>query len=144
MLYLDASALVPCYAPEPGTAEMEALLVEADGCVISTLTLAEAQNALVRKAKHGRLTEAEMREAARCLDAHVADGHFAVQSVPDAVFAEVPRLSWQAPGFLRTADAAHLAMALRLGADLATYDLTLRAAAIALGVRVLPSPARAS
>ena len=80
----------------------------------------------------------EADEALARIDAHVATGYFLHLVMPPTLFLRVPTLSREAPVFLRTADALHLAMAVHLGADLATVDADLRTAATARGVVVVP------
>lgn len=138
MLYVDASILVPCYAPEPWSAEAESLILDTADLAVSNLTIAETKNALIRKLKGGRLQADEVDEALARIDAHVATGYFLHVVMPPALFLRVPMLSREAPVFLRTADALHLAMALHLGADLATVDADLRIAAKAREVAVFP------
>jgi predicted nucleic acid-binding protein len=84
------------------------------------------------------LATADLDEAWRRLDEHVALGLLRSHDIPTSVFRQAAQLSRESPVFLRTADAIHLGMALRLNADLATYDVTLRNAAQAKRVRVLP------
>jgi len=139
MLYVDASVLVACYAPEPWTALAESLVLNTAEVLVSNLTIAETKNALIRKFKHGRLVAVEVDEACAQIDAHVASGYFLHFVIPPSLYLLVPTLTREAPVFLRTADALHLAMAQHLSADLSTFDHDLRKAAQARGVRVFPA-----
>ena len=138
MLYLDASALVPCYAPEPWTEQAETLVLGTAQIAVSSLTIAETKNALVRKLKAGRLTRAEVEQAHAAIDQHLAANLYLYFVLTDQLFRDVPALSLAAPVFLRTADALHLAMAQHLGADLGTFDRDLRTSAQARGMTTLP------
>ena len=51
MLYLDASALVPCYALESWTGIAEALVMNTQVIGVSSRIIAETKNALVHKLK---------------------------------------------------------------------------------------------
>ncbi len=100
--------------------------------VVSDLAAAEVSSAVARKVRMGQLSMDEGRAVFATFDAWVASETDRAQLSPN----DVP----VADGFirrldltLRAPDAMHIAMALRLGATLATFDKAMEESARALG-----------
>jgi predicted nucleic acid-binding protein len=140
MLYIDSSALVKCYAQEPGALDTIDLLDGADMVASSPITRVEVSSALARAVREGLLSPKAGREAY----AAFCDEWRSMIQVPVAerVLVRAQELLW-ANG-LRAYDALQLASALvwqeRLAADvtIATFDRRLAAAAGTAGVRAWP------
>ena len=103
--------------------------------LLSDFAAAEFASAIARKVRTGALSAGEALSAFANFDAWAAAQAARVQVVPaDVSSAEgfVRRLDLN----LRAPDAINVAMALRLGADLATFDERMAEAARALGCGV--------
>lgn len=137
MLYLDASVLVACYIPEQRSAEAEALVLAEPECLASDLTIAEAKNAIIRRGKRGAVLPEDVEMALAQIDEHMENGWYRPVILGRTTFWESVALTRRSPVHLRTADALHLAIVLRLGCPLATFDVVLAAAAKAEGVDVI-------
>lgn len=137
-IYLDASALVKLFVPEPASDALNQALLGAEDVIVSDLALTEMASALGRRMREGRLTGAEGRRLYREAGKLAAVCRRA-ESTP-AVHRLAERLlltSRDVP--LRALDALHVAMALDAkAATLVTYDPRMRDAAAAQGVFVAP------
>jgi predicted nucleic acid-binding protein len=60
-IYLDASALVKLFVPEPASDSLNQALLGAEDVIVSDLALTEMASALGRRMREGRLTSAESR-----------------------------------------------------------------------------------
>ena len=107
-VFFDTSAFVKRYVEEPGSDEVQALLVEAEQIVVSALCLPECLSALQRLRREDRLTT---DEHGWLKDAILADlaGSEVCHLVPEVIDASVACLERHA---LRTLDAVHLGSAL--------------------------------
>ena len=123
-IYLDASAVVKMVVPETGSVELAAFLERATSLATSVVTSVEVPRAVARyHAAAGRL-------AAGVLDA---------MTVIDLTTRRAARAAMLTPITLRSLDAIHLAAALDIGDDLAsfvTYDRRLADAAREAGLPV--------
>jgi uncharacterized protein len=133
-VYLDASALVKLFVPEPESDDLNQALAGLTDVIVSDLALTEMASAL------GRLTREEAqrlyREASKL---HAASRH-AELTPPIHRRAERLMLSLEMP--LRALDALHLATALDAeAATVVTFDPRLRDAAGSQGLFVAPSNA---
>jgi len=135
-IYADASVLVPLFTEDAFSARVDAFIETVRPVlVLSDFASAEFASAVARKARTRSLTEVEARAAFTLFDSWAAAQAARVQVVPtDVASAEgfVRRLDLN----LRAPDAINIAMALRLGADLATFDERMAEAARALGCGV--------
>jgi predicted nucleic acid-binding protein len=139
-LYCDASALAKLFAPEPGSDELNRLLVGRDDILVSDLGMTEVVSALARRAREGAIPVATAKLIHRRLLAIAAQGAFRRVELLPATHREAERLllgSERAP--LRAADALHLALALGAGAGtILTYDRAMAHAALEQSLAVWP------
>ncbi len=136
-VYLDASALVKLFVPEPESDNLNRALAGLTDVIVSDLTLTEVASALGRRVRERRLTRDSAqrlyREASKL---HVA-AHHAELTPPVHRRAERLMLSLATP--LRALDALHLATALDAeAATIVTFDPHLREAASSQGMFVAP------
>ena len=136
-LYIDASAFVPLHVADALSIRATALISSwSRHVIVSDLTIAEFSSVIARRFRTLELTKAE---AAKCIgngDAWVGlyansvemTGHDLKQAIAWIQGFELP---------LRTPDALHLAIAMRLGARLMTFDRQMAQSAASLGVEVL-------
>ena len=126
MVYLDSSAIVKLVVPEPELEALRRFLARHEDRAASGLVRVEVLRALRRA--HGG-SRAALRKAEQIL------GGIALVAVDEAILRDAAALE---PGRLRSLDAVHLATALSLDGleALVTYDLRLRAAAVAAGLKV--------
>jgi hypothetical protein len=139
-IYLDASALVKLFVPEPESEGLNRALVGAEDVMISDLALTEMASALGRRLREGRLRLAEARRLQHEAE-KLADVCHRLELTPP-IHRRAERLllsSKEVP--LRALDALHLATALAAdAATVVTYDPRLRAAAVSQGLIVAPEP----
>lgn len=137
-IYLDASALVKLFVPEPESDTLNQALMGAEDVILSDLALTEMASALGRRTREGRLTPAESRRLYREAERLASVCRRAELTPPVHRLAERLLLtSREVP--LRVLDALHLAMALDArAATLVTFDPRMRAAAASQGVFVAP------
>jgi uncharacterized protein len=136
-LYLDASAFVPLHVDDALSSQARALLRSwTRQVIVSDLTMAEFSSAIARRFRTLELTKAE---AGKCIsngDAWTSrfanpvemTGHDLKQATAWIQSLELP---------LRTPDALHLAIVMRLGARLITFDRQMAQSATSLGIEVL-------
>ncbi|HRD45804.1 MAG TPA: type II toxin-antitoxin system VapC family toxin [Caulobacter sp.] len=136
-IYADASVLVPLFTRDAFSARADAFIEAARPVmVLSDFAAAEFASAIARKTRTRDLTEAEARATFSLFDSWAAAQAARVQVAPadmSAAEAFVRRLDLN----LRTPDAVNIAIALRLGADLATFDARMADSARALGCGVV-------
>ncbi|MBP7778584.1 MAG: type II toxin-antitoxin system VapC family toxin [Acidobacteria bacterium] len=133
--YVESSALVAALLERDAAAR--AAIRGPERRVSSTLTLAEANRAVIRARTTGRLSAADERTAVRALQ--VFARRCDLMEVTDAVLARVARPCPIEPS--RTLDAVHLATAEQLGeppalVTIVTRDARVRENALALGYAV--------
>ncbi len=135
-VYLDASVLVALFARDAFTERANAYLdTELPAIVVSGFAAAEFTSAVARLVRMRILTRAEARaifddfEIWRLREADTP-GILASDVATAAAF--IRRLDLT----LRTADAINIAMAQRIGATLATFDVKIGDSARAIGVPV--------
>jgi predicted nucleic acid-binding protein len=68
ILYLDTSSLVKLYVEEPGSADVERKVGQADFVTTSVVAYAEARAALARRRRERSLTPRQHRDAKAALD----------------------------------------------------------------------------
>ena len=140
-LYLDASALAKLYFPEPGSDDLNRLLVGRLDAVVSDLAVTEIVSSLCRRRREGLVTTAVVAGLQRALLGHVEAGVYRRVELIPAAHREAERLVISLGTVpLRAADALHLALALGAeAASLLTWDRRLGAAARAIGLSVYPA-----
>lgn len=138
-VYLDTSALVKLYLPEPGSREVNTAVAGRIDLVVSDLVVTEAVAALARRTREGDLgREAAARLHGALLDDLAHDVFVRVELDP-ATHRAAERFLLSLPVALRAADALHLALAASAAAGtLLTFDPRLADAALAIGVEVRP------
>ena len=131
--YVDSSALLKRYFPEPDSSVADRLLLGDSVLVTSWVTLIEVQRNLARV-----LTGAELRIAKQQLSADL--DAMALVAVDEAVCRAAAQIGEQLA--VRSLDAIHLASAQRLviaGLRFVTFDLRQAQAGRSLGFTVLGS-----
>jgi predicted nucleic acid-binding protein len=136
-VYLDASALVKLFVPEPESDALNEALAGLIDVIVSDLALTEMASALGRRMREQLLT----REAAQRLYREASklhgSSHHAELTPPIHRRAERLMLSLAIP--LRSLDALHLATALDAeAATMVSFDPRLRDAAASQGLFVVP------
>jgi uncharacterized protein len=137
-LYLDASALVKLFVPEPESDSLNQALLGARGVILSDLALTEMASALGRRTREGVLTSRQAGQLHReALKLTASCRH--VELTPP-VHRRAERLLLSLPMPIRTLDALHLATALETGAaTMVAFDQILRAVAASQGLFVAPN-----
>jgi uncharacterized protein len=143
-LYLDSSALVKLYLPEPESDDLNRLLVGRFDVVVSDLAVTEIVSSLCRRRREGSVTTAVVSGLHRALLEHIEAGVYRRVELIPAAHREAERLLVSLGNVpLRAADALHLALALGAeAASLLTWDQRLGAAARAIGLGVFPNAIR--
>jgi uncharacterized protein len=141
ILYLDASALVKRYVAEPGTAEVFAVIAQADNIGTGLICRAEVAAAFAKSVRTRALTYGDALE---CLRSFRRDWSTIVRlQLTEQVVARADALTWDYG--LRGYDAVHLASALvwqdsaREPVTLVTFDKPLWEAATQTGLIAYPS-----
>lgn len=136
-IYLDASALVKLFVPEPESEALNQALVGAEDVIVSDLALTEMASALGRRTREGLLTVSESRRLYREAEKLAASCQRAELTPPIHRRAERLLLSSREVP-LGALDALHIATALDAeAATLVTYDPRLRDAAASQGLFVV-------
>lgn len=135
MIYVDTSVLVPLFLNDPFVAKAKTVLSRGS-LLLSTWTSAEFAGVVATRVRERHLSKAEARSVFATFDTWAA-------SVTQIVDAETQDIR-SAEIFLRrldltlrAPDAVHLALAQRVGADLATFDTKMAAAARALHISLV-------
>lgn len=136
MNYIDTSALLKWYLPEPGSDAFTAWIGTQHEASISRLVSVEIHVVLTRKQRLGELTEPQAKRALTAFLADVDDGLFRMQPIENPHWDEAERLvAFSGVPGLRTLDALHLAVARVDQAQIfMTADTALAVAARALGM----------
>ena len=139
-LYLDASALVKIYLPEPGSDELNAILEDRDDLMMSDLAVTEIISALARRRREGLLSSTVVARLRRAILADVEMGYFHRVDLIPAVHREAERLLLTIESIpLRAADSLHLALASAArAASVVTFDKRLAEAALRAGLSAVP------
>jgi len=139
-LYLDASALVKLYLPEPGSDTLDAAIQGRSDLMISDLAITEIVSAMARRRREGTLPASTCARLHRKILSDIRDGLYVTTDLTPEVHREAERLLLAVGDItLRAADALHMALASLSGAAaIVTYDLRLAEAAIRIGLNSLP------
>ena len=140
-LYCDASALAKLFAPEPGSDELNELLIGRADVLVSDLGMTEVVSAVARRQREGALSASTAKAIHRRLLAIAAQGAFRRVELLQATHREAERLLLAfGSDALRASDALHLALALGAGAGtLLTFDRNLSRAALEQSLAVWPA-----
>ena len=137
-VYLDASAFVKLFVPEPDSDDLNEALAGLTDVIVSDLALTEMASALGRRSREQRLTRAEAQRLYREASKLHAASHRAELTPPIHRRAEQLMLTLAMP--LRALDALHLATAFDArAATVVTFDPRLRDAASSQGLFVEPN-----
>lgn len=121
-LYFDSSALVPSFVPEDTSKRAIQLFLTATEIHASELTITETRIAFQRKRKRGAISQAEYGHAVSSLDKAIEEETIQIAPLPVAAYRSAETIGEQTSIPIRAMDALHVAMALRLGAEMATFD----------------------
>jgi len=139
MTYLDSSYLVKLYLREHGSEEVESWLHTQPGQIVSCLHgRLEVAAALKRQQRENRLTDAQVRAAARRFAQEEKAGLIRWLPIDALLMASASEKMLKLPPsvFLRAADALHLACAAEAGCKaIYSHDRHLLAAAPHFGLR---------
>ncbi len=140
ILYLDTSAIAKRYLVEKGSAEVEALIHQADAIGTSLITRAEVSAAIAKAVRTSSLTREAGEKILRDFRRHWPE--VGSLQISETLIAEADFLAWTYS--LRGYDAIHLASArlwqeaLNEPVTLATFDRQLWAAAKQASIDVWP------
>ncbi|MEK8090793.1 type II toxin-antitoxin system VapC family toxin [Thermithiobacillus plumbiphilus] len=137
MIYLDTSALVPYYYPEPLSARVQQILQAQSQRVISEAVEVELHSALARKVREHALTPSGAQRIATLFLRHVEDGIFSRLSLRSAHYRLAREWIGRFDLPLRTLDALHLATAAFESLPLVTADEQLARSASILGIETI-------
>ena len=135
MLYVDTSAFVSMFVRESRSkAVVRFIEKRLDPIAISPWVLTETHSAISLKARTRALTPAEADEARARLSK--AASRYLCESVVATDFDDASLHVARSHAALRAADALHLAICRRLGAELLSFDVQMNAAALELSIIV--------
>lgn len=140
-LYLDASALVKLYLPEPGSDALDAALRGRSDLIVSDLAITEIVSAMARRRREGSLPASAAVRLHRKILSDIQGGIYIKTDLTSEVHRDAERLLIAVGDdvALRAADSLHLAIACLSGASaIVTYDQRLAEAAIRTGLLSLP------
>jgi uncharacterized protein len=135
-VYLDTSLVIPFFLADPFAVRAKAYLSSRPtGVVASDFVAAEFADVVARRCRAKSMTEAEGRLAFANFDQWIAQ-YTANALIEPSDFRDAERFIRRLDLPLRAPDAIHLAIARRLGAELATFDQRMADSARALGIPV--------
>jgi len=130
-VYLDTSALIKLYVAEAFSTEVERLVAEVDGLVISRLSMLEWHCAMACRLRTGQITDDYLNLARTEFTRHLAEGYFRIVPFDDTLLIDALRvLDSTQPVPLRALDAIHITAARNAGVTrIATADRVMADAA---------------
>jgi len=139
MVYLDTSAAVPLFVPEPASEPVSAWFAQSDEVVVSgDWIVTEFASALALKQRRRELTTAQADAVWSEFEMFCATG-LRLVPVARSAFVSAAHATREAASGLRSGDSLHLAIALQVGASsIATVDATLAANARKHGLGTVP------
>lgn len=126
MIYLDTSAAIPLFVPEPASAAVDVWFESCTEALVSCdWIITEFASALSIKVRRAEISTKQAQAAWKDFDAFCKSGLRLLPVSRDS-FGEASRLARDSASGLRSGDSLHLAMALEVGArGIATADATL-------------------
>ena len=126
MIYLDTSAALPLFIPEPISDAVDAWFESCDETLISSdWILTEFASALSIKVRCGEIEQKQAQAAWKNFESFCQSG-LRLVSVNRQAFGQAAQLVRNVPSGLRSGDSLHLAMAIEAGAtSIATADANL-------------------
>ena len=137
MIYLDTSAAIPMFVPEPASETVDAWFEACDEPLVSSdWLLTEFASALSIKVRRGELAQKQATAAWKDFEAFSRSG-LRLLPVSRQAFDQAALFVRDVPSGLRSGDSLHLAMAIEAGAKgIATADANLAKNAQAKGLEV--------
>ena len=137
MIYLDTSAAIPMFVPEPASDAVDAWFESCDDPLISSdWILTEFASALAIKERRGEIDRKQAQTAWKDFESFCQSG-LRLVPVSRQAFEHAARLARNARSGLRSGDSLHLSMALEVGAaSVVTADATLEKNARSMGLAV--------
>ena len=126
MIYLDTSAAIPLFVPEPTSAAVDAWFAACDETLISSdWILTEFASALSIKVRRTEIEKKQAQAAWKDFESFCQSG-LRLVTVSRQVFRRAAELVRNVPSGLRSGDSLHLAVAIEAGvASIATTDVNL-------------------
>lgn len=138
MVYLDTSAAVPIFVPEPASEAIVGWIAANDDLLVSSdWIMTEFASALSIKVRQGEIDTRQAR-AARARFAEFCGSGLRLLPLARSMFDRAAQLAANAKSGLRSGDSLHLAAASEIGADaILTTDKVLAKNATALDLAVV-------
>ena len=126
MIYLDTSAAIPLFIPEPISDAVDAWFEACDETLISSdWILTEFASALSIKVRRGEIEQKQAQAAWKDFESFCQSG-LRLVTVSRQAFLRAAQLVRDVPSRLRSGDSLHLAMSIEVGAaSIATADVNL-------------------
>ena len=126
MIYLDTSAAIPLFIPEPISDSVDAWFEACDETLISSdWILTEFASALSIKVRRGEIEQKQAQAAWKDFESFCQSG-LRLVTVSRLAFRQAAQLVRDVPSGLRSGDSLHLAMTIEVGAArIATADVNL-------------------
>lgn len=137
MVYIDTSALVAYYCPEPNSDKIEKRMLNFKRLVISNLTEIELFSALSRKIREKRLSISDGNKIVRIFKNHTTDNLFRIIMLEPKHFNLAKNWILQFNSPLRTLDGLHLAIAAEEEIPIFSTDTGLQKASTMLGIEAI-------
>lgn len=140
ILYVDTSVFVPLLVHEQGSNEARRIVLgdQVQRRVVSDWAVTELASALAMKRRLSAITAQQADAALSRADMMLNSGRFTREHVVREDFERAAALMMSQNLSLRAGDALHVAVSVRIGADLATFDTEMMSTAQAIGLRVNP------
>lgn len=137
MIYLDTSAAIPIFVPEPASDAVDAWFESCNDTLISSdWILTEFASALSLKVRRGEIEQKQAQVAWKDFESFCESG-LRLVPVSRHAFGQAAQFVRNVSSGLRSGDSLHLAMAIEVGAaSVATADANLAKNAMQLGLAV--------
>jgi predicted nucleic acid-binding protein len=137
-VYLDTSALVKRYVPEPNSDRFDTYFANLESIVISRLTYVEVRSMLAKKRREKRLNPDQECAAMREFNMDIRLNAIHIRPMTETDFIDAYHLIDELPELpLRTLDALHLCVARTMEvSEIATADDVMRRVGEKLGLKI--------